>query len=197
MIKRVLINRKRKSLKNVNDAFPYTNLISKIKEPLQEGELYGILYLLYMIYPNKFDFKLLGYDTDESLDCLVKIDSALFNNMNFNERFGDQMEKVNDDIFIPKEELDGNEIEEINKFCLLELKLRLTKEMNHSLALVSHIVCWSKPNLEQIKADDDLYGFTNSSKTVLINASGGSKKTIKVIYLKEMIEEVACTKFKR
>lgn len=197
IIKRVLLDRKRKSLRNISEETEYVHLISKIKEPLQEGELYGVLYLLYIIYPDRFDFKLLGYDTDECLDCLVKIHSALFYEMNFNERFGEQMNKINDEIWFSKEELEGQEIEEDSNFCLLELKLKLTKDMNHSLALVSHIVCWSKSSLEQIKAYDDLYGFTDSSKTLLINSIGGITKTIKVIYLKDIIEDIACTKFKK
>lgn len=69
--------------------------------------------------------------------------------------------------------------------------------MNHSLALVSHIICWSKSSVDSIVAVDDLYGFTDSSKTMLINSNTQIMKKVKVIYLKDLIESLAGSKFKK
>ncbi|MHB8065096.1 MAG: hypothetical protein ACYDG2_21180, partial [Ruminiclostridium sp.] len=153
--------------------------------------------------PDKFDFRLRDYNTDEGLDCLTEVDSDVFNKFNFNQRFGNLLEKIKGGVDTTESEIETDsegemlENQDEEKICFSELKLKLTDNMNHSLALVSHIICWSKPNFDGIKADDDLYGFTDSSKTILINSNAEMIKKVKVIYLKDMIENITGGKFKK
>lgn len=198
LIKRITINKKKKMLKNIKQ-FKYIDIFSLIREPKQEGELYGVFYLMYVLFPDKFDFHLIDYDTNEGLDCLVEINSQLFNELNFQERFGNQIEKINDELEISKEEAYNKEVRYNNKMkvCYLELKVNLKEKMNHSLVFVSHIVCWDKPKIDQLQADDDMYVFTDLTKTLLINSSEGVSKKVKVIYLKDMIENITYGKFRK
>ena len=63
----------------------------------------------------------------------------------------------------------------------------LKNEMDHSLELVSHVICWKKPNILFIKALDGLYTFTDKNKSLLVSDSGNK---VKVIYLKDVIENM-------
>ncbi|MHB8065135.1 MAG: ATP-binding protein [Ruminiclostridium sp.] len=52
LLKRVSYDTKRKFLTNSVVESPYVNILSSVREPLQEGELYGIFYLLYTMFPD-------------------------------------------------------------------------------------------------------------------------------------------------
>lgn len=91
----------------------------------------------------------------------------------------------------------GNNIDSnINEiYTFIELKNNLLHEMNHSLKLVSHIICWRKNNrITEIKIIYGIYTFTDRNEEVLIGASG---EKVKVIYLKNLIEQISRGNFKK
>lgn len=193
LINRIYENKKRKSLKHINEELNYVYLFSALREPIQEGELYGVFYLIYTLYPDKFDFDLIDYNTTDGIDCIIKINSKMFEKLNLKKRFGKQMDRIKEELEIADEFDNQDE----KKFCYLELKIKLADTINHSLALVSHIICWSKSKSDQIQAYDDLYSFTDSNKTLLINSNNEITKKVKVIYLKNVIENITGGKFYR
>ncbi len=181
LIDRVNAQRKRKSLL-IDDSTDKTliEFLGNIKEPSTEGELYGIFCLAYSIWPEIFDFKTIGYHTRDGVDLVVDISEELFEELDFKRRYGSLLEKVKDNI--------GEE-----NYAFVEMKLNLPKNMNHSLQLVSHLICWQKPSFNDMYAIGGMYSFADSRKKVLIGETGNK---VKVIYLKDIIEKNTGGKFK-
>lgn len=155
-------------------------IFRNLKEPNNEGELYGMFCLIQSLWPDIFDFKTIGYHTRDGVDLIVDISSELFEELQFNRRFGILIEKVKDTV--------GEE-----NFTFSELKLNIPKNMNHSLQLVSHLICWQKPSFSEMNAIDGMYTFSDSNKKILVGETGNK---VKVIYLKEVIEKNTGGKFK-
>lgn len=164
-----------------------------LKSPDVEGEIYGIFLVIYLLYKEYFDFELKGYTTSIGVDLVASVSSDLFEEYKFKERYGTLIDIKNGNIQYKNNgyNIDDN-IDEMYTF--IELKNNLISEMNHSLKLVSHIICWKKNNrITEIKAIDGIYTFTDRNKEVLIGANG---EKVKVIYLKNVIEQISGGKFK-
>lgn len=168
------------------------DILCEMGSPLQEGEMANICYLLYKLAPDRFDFRLLDYNTDEGLDCISAIDDELWKKLNMGKRFGKQYEMLNK-IAEEQELLCTGE-----KISLMEYKIKLNKNFNHSMMLVSHIVCWEKTKgLKEVVAEDATYYFDdNKTKDLLRSKDATTVKEVKVIYLKEIIESICECKFK-
>ena len=132
--------------------------------------------------------------TDEGLDSLIQIHNNLFNELNFDKRFGNTLEYV-------KEKLKNTSlIDDEFKLTFLEFKMELTKDMDHSLMLVSHIICWEKPksSLKQIVAKDGVYDLKDiNDQLYLICNDDCIEKIVKVIPLKPTIENFLNAKYKK
>lgn len=174
--------KRRKRVLSIDDAAEkiVLDFLENIKEPCTEGELYGIFCLVQPLWPEVFGFKTIGYHTRDGVDLIVDIPEELFEEFNFNIRFGRLFDKVKDSI--------GDE-----RYTFVELKLNLPRNMNHSLDLVSHIICWQKPSFNEMYAIGGMYSFSDSSKKLLVSETGNK---VKVIYLKEVIEKNTGGKFK-
>ena len=150
--------------------------------PSVEGELYGLLKLTNSLYNEVFDFDLVNYHTRDGIDLIVELNKDVYEELGLDERFGSLKTKFNDEVY-------NNYIDENLDvlYSFIELKLDLKNEMDHSLELVSHVICWKKPNILFIKALDGLYIFTDKNKSLLVSDSGNK---VKVIYLKDVIENM-------
>lgn len=190
---RINVMKDRKYLNSILEVTKYLDIISGVGSPLQEGELVNIFYLLYSLMPDKFEMRLLDYNTDKSLDSMIAINQDQFHKLNLNERYGKQYE-------ILREEAEKYKLLSTGeKISLLEFKTKLkSTNMNHSLMLVSHIVCWEKTKgLKEIKADDGHYVFEDDkTKDVLRSRDGDLIKKVKVIYLKDLIESICNSKYR-
>lgn len=101
LVKRIsLYNKTRQLSTNIND------IPLSFREPLQEGEMFGVLCILCSLFPDKFDFHICDYKTDDGLDCLIKVNSQLYNMLNFNDRFGVIFEKIRDNVDVSDLEID-------------------------------------------------------------------------------------------
>lgn len=111
----------------------------------------------------------------------------MFKRLKLKDRFQEQWSILNDTV-------DSNN----NTYCFIELKTKLASNMNHSLVLVSNIICWEKNEVIEIEAYDDTYVFTdNKNKNTLVSSEkiGDITKEVNVMYLKEIIEEICNCKF--
>ncbi|WP_256815111.1 hypothetical protein [Cytobacillus sp. Bac17] len=150
-------------------------------EPLNEIETYECCIKCYTISPSEFEFVLLDYSEAKSLDCVAKIrESKIYNDLNLKERFENQWE------FEWEEYLENKE----GAFSYVELKYLLgeREDLGHSLALVSHVICWDFNNdINEFNAIDVKYKLSKD-KGYLFHTN--RLKKIKVICLREIVERL-------
>ncbi len=153
-----------------------------ILEPLNEVQLYGVLSKMLHYYPSEFDFILLDYNENKSLDCLVKLkEKELYNNLSLKLRFENQWD-YNWDEYLLNEE---------GAFSFVELKYLLgeKEDLGHSMSLVSHLICWDyhPSKIDEFTAVDGKYKLS-MDRNYLFHTN--KMKKIKVICLRELVEEL-------
>jgi hypothetical protein len=176
---------KRKSI-SIDTSEAINDFKGVIKEPLNEAEMYGVLYMMTHLFPSEFDFKLLDYNDSNHVDCLIEVTSiATYKNLKVKERFENQW----DDNW--NEEITASGI---GGYAFSELKYLLGErsEIGHSLQLVSHLICWdiAKESLIKVEADDGIYVFREDREYL-----HSTHNKIKVIYLKKIVEELLLDEF--
>lgn len=156
-------------------------------EPLNEVQMYGLLYKFIQLYPDVFEFVLLDYSENKSLDCLVKIKTKeIYDKLHLKKRFENQWESEWDKYLLLGE----------GAFSFLELKYILgeKEDLGHSLALVSHLICWDfhENNQKEFNAIDGKYKLSSDKKYLFHK---NKLKIVKVICLREMLEEILEAEF--
>jgi len=175
------VNSKRKLLQTVDYDKP-NEFQGFILEPLNEVQLYGVLLTLVQHFPDRFYFVLLDYSENDHLDCLVKIKQPeVYKLLNIKERFENQWNEQWDDFLLNNS----------GGYNFVELKYLLgeRKELGHSLALVSHLVCWdfSKDITDEFIAKDGKYKLSKDKVYLLHN---DKRKKVKIVCLKDYVEEL-------
>ena len=172
MIKRV---KELKSLKVLSDTVLYESFEGLIEANI-EIDVYGAFVRLYSEAPELFDFEPLMYDTQKGIDYLVKLDENVYEQLGMPRRIGELEKTICQELEIAK-----------SRYSYVEFKNVLGEEMNHSLELVSHIVCWRrKKGLSEIITDYGRYRF-NDRRDMIINEDGNK---VKVIYMRELLKKV-------
>lgn len=144
-----------------------------ILEPTNESELFGVLLTLYALYPDKFEFEPLDYNTNQGIDIIARNTTR---------------NKISD-----------------CEFWYIELKYLLGKSFNHSLENIRWVICWDfDKNIKHdsvinsvIENEERRFVFDkdNEGKSVYFLDKPNSMTKIKVIKLKEYIEENLGLKF--
>lgn len=162
-------------------------IISKfnnILEPKNEAEMFGLLYLIISIYPEEFDFKIKDYDYKDGIDCLVELKNEVFEELKMNERINGHIEDIKECKGFLSDDLDIDD----GTYCFLEMKMKLPARMNHSMRLVSHILCWerSEEPLLEMSTEYVNYDVDNDRDIITYN----DEVRVKVVYLKEVIDQL-------
>lgn len=155
-----------------------------ILEPQNEAEMFGLLCLTISMYPEEFDFKIKDYDYKDGIDCLVEVKSQVFEELKMNQRINGQIEDIKECVGFLSDDLDIDD----STCCFLEMKMKLPTKMNHSMRLVSHILCWerSEEPLLEISTEYVNYDVDNDRDIISYN----DEVRIKIVYLKEIIQKL-------
>ncbi len=177
LIKRVVNDNNTKRLTNTNDEF---KMFEGIKEAEIEIDVYKWFSYIWLLKPELFEFDPIKYHTQEGVDYVVKLKKDIYDELNMEERFGELKDIISTKLKLKEP-----------RYAFVEFKHILNKNMNHSLAFVSHIVCWrKKKNINEIEAEDGIYELSgykeNKWSEILV---GPDNKLIKILYLREFIKE--------
>lgn len=157
-------------------------------EPKNEGELYGLLEKAMVLVPHKFTFKILDYNEKSGLDSVILHEDANeYKALNMEQRIQ------------PTNEL-STKFPTV-AFCEYKYVLVDQQNINHSLAVVSCLVCWNmEESVKTIVAQDGIYSLVvDEANNLIFKANpqeyGGPEKIVKLILLQPLLEEAYGVEF--
>lgn len=167
-------------------------------EPQNEAEMFSLLNKFKNIYKNIngksfFDFHIKDYDYINGIDCLIEVEDDLYNELDMENRFNGITEDITNIRSIINENLNIFETTNERKYAFLEMKMEIPiNKMNHSMRFVTHLLCWERNDSITMRTDNVEYEIDSTGNWLMYD----NKKRVKVLYLKEVIEDTVGGKFR-
>lgn len=166
-------------------------------EPKNEAEMFSLLNKFNNMKKginekNVFDFNIKDYDYINGIDCLIEVNEDLYNELDMEKRFNGTIEDINNIEGVINPNLNISEFTNERKYTFLEMKMELPTKMNHSMRFVTHLLCWDRNSVTTMRTDNVEYEVDPKGNWLMYN----NKKRVKILYLKEIIEETVGGNFK-